>query len=102
MLNAVNARARHGHILAVVGPSGPGKSTFPDAVAGRINRSSLDVSIFLRFFGGSFLPDMIRHDMTGMIGLGALVEGGMLVRLEGQKKQVSRESMNRPYSTPYS
>lgn len=47
LLNKVSAEARHGEILAVVGPSGAGKTTFLDAVAGRIRASSLQGQILL-------------------------------------------------------
>ncbi|CAI5485244.1 unnamed protein product [Closterium sp. Naga37s-1] len=47
LLNKVNAKARHGQVMAIVGPSGAGKSTFLDAIAGRISQSSLDGEILV-------------------------------------------------------
>eukprot|EP00245_Coleochaete_scutata_P004280 TRINITY_DN16642_c0_g1_i1.p1 TRINITY_DN16642_c0_g1~~TRINITY_DN16642_c0_g1_i1.p1 ORF type:complete len:645 (+),score=134.10 TRINITY_DN16642_c0_g1_i1:25-1935(+) len=47
LLNAVNAKARHGEILAVMGPSGAGKSTFLDAIAGKIDFNSLEGQILV-------------------------------------------------------
>lgn len=41
LLNSVTARANCGEILAVVGPSGSSKTTFLDALAGRIEPKSL-------------------------------------------------------------
>eukprot|EP00246_Nothoceros_aenigmaticus_P014386 TRINITY_DN5430_c0_g1_i1.p1 TRINITY_DN5430_c0_g1~~TRINITY_DN5430_c0_g1_i1.p1 ORF type:complete len:704 (+),score=97.37 TRINITY_DN5430_c0_g1_i1:271-2382(+) len=47
LLNEVNARAKHGEILAVMGPSGSGKTTFLDSIAGRIQRQSLQGAILV-------------------------------------------------------
>lgn len=47
LLNMITARANHSQILAVVGPSGSSKTTFLDALAGRIERRSLKGTILV-------------------------------------------------------
>jgi ABC-type multidrug transport system ATPase subunit len=47
LLNNVTARANHSEMLAVVGPSGSSKTTFLDAMAGRIDRRSLSGEILV-------------------------------------------------------
>ncbi|KAH9545510.1 hypothetical protein CY35_12G051800 [Sphagnum magellanicum] len=47
LLNNVTARANHSEMLAVVGPSGSSKTTFLDAMAGRIDRRSLSGQILV-------------------------------------------------------
>lgn len=42
LLNNVTAQAKHGQLLAVAGPSGSSKTTFLDALAGRIRWESLE------------------------------------------------------------
>lgn len=47
LLNEVTARAQHGQVLAIAGPSGSSKTTFLDAIAGRIQRQSLEGSVLV-------------------------------------------------------
>ncbi|GJN07682.1 hypothetical protein PR202_ga25530 [Eleusine coracana subsp. coracana] len=47
LLDGISGEAREGEILAVLGASGSGKSTLIDALAGRIQRSSLHGSVTL-------------------------------------------------------
>ncbi|BBN12168.1 protein MpABCG19 [Marchantia polymorpha subsp. ruderalis] len=47
LLNNISAKANHGEVLAIAGPSGSSKSTLLDALAGRIDRRSLRGSILV-------------------------------------------------------
>eukprot|EP00897_Mesotaenium_endlicherianum_P005311 jgi/Mesen1/4808/ME000243S03986 len=47
ILKNVGGSARTGELMAIMGPSGAGKSTFLDAIAGRIQRESLQGKILL-------------------------------------------------------
>jgi ATP-binding cassette subfamily G (WHITE) protein 2 len=47
LLNNVSARANHSEVLAIAGPSGSSKTTFLDALAGQIKRSSLKGQILV-------------------------------------------------------
>lgn len=47
LLNNVSARANHSEVLAVAGPSGSSKTTLLDALAGRIERKSLQGHILV-------------------------------------------------------
>ncbi|KAH9545509.1 hypothetical protein CY35_12G051700 [Sphagnum magellanicum] len=47
LLNNVTARANHSEVLAIVGPSGSSKTTFLDALAGRIDPRSLHGQILV-------------------------------------------------------
>lgn len=56
LLNNVTARANHSEVLAIAGPSGSSKTTFLDALAGRIERKSLKGNILVngKPMGSSF------------------------------------------------
>lgn len=47
LLNNVTANANHSEVLAIAGPSGSSKTTFLDALAGRIDRNSLKGQILV-------------------------------------------------------
>ncbi|CAM6119140.1 unnamed protein product [Calypogeia fissa] len=47
LLNNITAEARHGEVMAIMGPSGASKTTYLDALAGRISRKSLTGSVFV-------------------------------------------------------
>ena len=47
LLNHVSADAHPGQVLAIAGPSGSSKTTFLDALAGRIDRNSLKGQILV-------------------------------------------------------
>lgn len=47
LLNRVSAKASPSEVLAIAGPSGSSKTTFLDALAGRIDRHSLQGQILV-------------------------------------------------------
>lgn len=47
LLNNISARVNHSEVLAIAGPSGSSKTTFLDALAGRIDGKSLKGQILV-------------------------------------------------------
>lgn len=45
LLNDISGQAIGGEIMAIMGPIGAGKSTFLDAIAGRVAKGSLEGSV---------------------------------------------------------
>ena len=59
LLHGISGKAKDGEIQAIMGPSGSGKSTLIDALAQRIDKSSLEGSITLN--GQEVDPELLRN-----------------------------------------
>lgn len=58
LLNDITAEARHGEVMAIMGPSGASKTTYLDALAGRISRKSMSGSVLVN---GLPMPDKFKR-----------------------------------------